>query len=66
MPPRMLPEPTPETRNFWDGCKAGELRLQRCTDCDGGSYFPPRTFCPRCGSRKVEAYKASAQGVLWT
>ena len=27
MPPRMLPEPTPETRHFWDGCKAGEFRL---------------------------------------
>ncbi|MDB5417559.1 MAG: DNA-binding protein, partial [Phenylobacterium sp.] len=32
MPPRMLPEPTPETRHFWDGCSKGELRLQRCTD----------------------------------
>src|SRR3984885_909283 len=66
MPPRMLPEPTPETRHFWDGCKAGELRLQRCTDCDGGSYFPPRPFCPRCGSRKVGDYAASGNGVLWS
>jgi hypothetical protein len=49
MPPRILPEPTPETRHFWDGCKAGELRLQRCVECDGGSYFPPRPFCPKCG-----------------
>jgi len=62
----MLPEPTPETRHFWDGCKAGELRLQRCADCDGGSYFPPRPFCPKCGSRKVEDYAASGRGVLWS
>ena len=66
MPPRMLPDPTPETRHFWEGCKAGELRLQRCKDCDGGSYFPPRPFCPRCGSRKVEVFKASGKGVLWS
>ena len=66
MPPRMLPEPTPETRHFWEGCKAGELRLQRCTECDGGSYFPPRPFCPKCGGRKVETYKASGKGVLWS
>lgn len=66
MPPRILPEPTPETRHFWDGCKEGELRLQRCTDCDGGSYFPPRPFCPRCGSRNVEVYAASGKAVLWS
>ncbi len=66
MPPRMLPEPTPETREFWNGCKAGELRLQRCTECDGGSYFPPRPFCPACGCREVEVYTASGQGVLWS
>lgn len=66
MPPRMLPEPTPETRHFWDGCREGELRLQRCTDCDGEAYFPPRPFCPKCGSRKVEVFKATGRGVLWS
>lgn len=66
MPSRMLPEPTPETRHFWEGCKAGELRLQRCTACDGGSYFPPRPFCPKCGSRDVEVHKATGKGVLWS
>jgi uncharacterized OB-fold protein len=66
MPPRMLPEPTPETRHFWDGCREGELRLQRCTDCDGEAYFPPRPFCPNCGSRNVEVFKASGKGVLWS
>jgi uncharacterized OB-fold protein len=61
----MLPEPTPETRHFWDGCKEGELRLQRCMSCQG-AYFPPRAFCPKCGSRDVEVYKASGKGVLWS
>jgi uncharacterized OB-fold protein len=65
MPPRMLPEPTPETRHFWDGCKQGELRLQRCTKC-AESYFPPRPFCPACGCREVEVYPASGNGVLWS
>ena len=65
MPPRMLPEPTPETRHFWDGCKAGELRLQRCTACRQ-TYFPPRAFCPKCASRDVEVYAASGRGVLWS
>lgn len=63
---RMAPQPTPETRHFWDGCKAGELRLQKCVSCDGGAYFPPRPFCPKCGSRDVEVFKASGKGVLYS
>jgi uncharacterized OB-fold protein len=62
---RDLPEPTPETQHFWDGCKAGELRLQRCSDCTK-AYFPPRPFCPRCGSRKVEVFAASGQATLYS
>jgi hypothetical protein len=26
-PARAKPKPTPETQHFWDGTKAGELRL---------------------------------------
>jgi hypothetical protein len=63
---RPLPVPTPETAHFWDGCKAGELRLQRCTACDGGSYFPPRPFCPACGSRDVEVFPASGKASLYS
>ncbi len=66
MPQRMLPEPTPETRHFWDGCREGELRLQRCADCKSASYFPPRPFCPRCGSRNVEVHAASGRAILYS
>jgi len=66
MPPRLLPEPTPETKEFWEGCKAGELRLQKCNDCDGGSYFPPRPFCPKCASRNVASYAASGKASLYS
>ncbi len=62
---RPLPLPTPETRHFWDGTRNGELRLQRCTACKE-SYFPPRPFCPACGSREVEVYKASGKATLYS
>ena len=61
--PRSLPEPTPETEHFWEGTRAGELRLQRCRDC-GEIYFPPRPFCPACASRNVEVFAASGRGSL--
>ena len=62
---RPLPLPTPETRHFWEGTQNGELRLQRCTACKE-SYFPPRPFCPACGSRAVEVYKASGKATLYS
>ena len=60
---RPLPKPTPETQHFWDGAKAGELRLQSCNDC-AKTYFPPRPFCPKCGSRSVKVVAASGKAKL--
>lgn len=60
---RPVPRPTPETQHFWDGTKAGELRLQRCDDC-AHTYFPPRPFCPGCGSRAIDVVVASGKATL--
>ena len=66
MPPsRPLPQPTPETLHFWEGTRAGELRLQRCSDCEH-TYFPPRPFCPDCSSRAVEVFAASGRATLYS
>ncbi len=62
---RARPVPTPETQHYWDGAKAGELRLQKCDAC-AKTYFPPRPFCPGCGSRKVSVVKASGKGKLYS
>ncbi len=62
---RPLPEPTPETQDFWDGCLKGELRIQRCGDCRE-AYFPPRGFCPHCGSRNVASETASGRATLYS
>ncbi len=62
---RALPQPTPESQHFWDGCRSGELLLQRCCQC-AHSYFPPRPFCPLCGHREVEVYAASGKATLYS
>jgi hypothetical protein len=64
-PRRALPQPTPETRHFWEGARAGELRLQRCDAC-AHVYFPPRPFCPKCASRKVAVVRASGRATLYS
>jgi uncharacterized protein len=61
--PRTLPVATPETLHFWEGCRQGELRLQRCRSCTK-PYFPPRSFCPGCASRDVEVFAASGEATL--
>lgn len=64
-PRRPIPQPTPETRHFWDGTRAGELRLQRCDAC-AHVYFPPRPFCPKCASREVSVFAASGRATLYS
>lgn len=60
-----LPQPTPETQHFWDGCRDGKLLLQRCKDT-GKAYFPPRPFSPYTGSRDVEVFEASGKAKLFS
>ncbi len=62
---RIIPTPTPESQHYWDGARAGELRLQRCNACDK-AFFPPRKHCPECGARDVAVFKASGRGTLYS
>ena len=65
MTERAMPAPTPETRPFWDGCAARELRIQFCDDC-ARHYFYPRPACPRCGSAAVRWVRASGDATLYS
>jgi uncharacterized protein len=65
MASKPVPVPTPETKPFWDGCAAGELRIQRCTDCER-PYFYPRPVCPHCGSTDVGWFTASGDATLYS
>jgi uncharacterized OB-fold protein len=65
MTERALPAITPETRHFWEGTRTGELRLQKCGACDH-VYFPPRPFCPQCGSSDVSVFRASGRATLYS
>jgi uncharacterized OB-fold protein len=65
--PRPLPRETPLNRPFWDGCRAGILRLQRCLACKQAVFYP-RVCCPHCGNGALEWFDASGRGTLasWT
>lgn len=55
------PVPNADTAPFWEGCAAGELRLQRCTAC-GSAQFPPRALCAQCHGAVPGWEKSSARG----
>ncbi|MDT5086199.1 MAG: uncharacterized protein QOH54_5821 [Mycobacterium sp.] len=56
--------PNAETKPFWDGIIAGELRLQRCTGC-GRAVFYPRVVCPHCFSDRLSWFVAAGSGTVY-
>ncbi|GAA4088350.1 OB-fold domain-containing protein [Actinomadura miaoliensis] len=57
----MRPVTSLDTAFFWEGAKAGELRIQRCADC-GALRHPPGPMCPSCHSVARDHTVASGRG----
>jgi uncharacterized OB-fold protein len=64
-PARPLPLPDEVTAPFWEGCRRGELRMQRCAAC-ARFRFLPRPLCPRCRSFDSEWVRVSGDGTLFS
>ena len=60
-----IPSPSPQTKEFWEGAKAGKLMLPRCTDCNRVHWYP-RLICPHCHSMDLEWIEASGEGRIHT
>ena len=56
-----LPRLDDANRPFWDGARAGELRLQRCADC-GTFRFPAARACVRCHGTRSAWVATSGRG----
>ena len=63
LPP--LPQITAETRPFWESCKEGQLKLQRCADCSE-FRFPPSVACPNCSSMNCSWEPVSGMGSIFS
>ena len=59
-PPRTL---GPGHDEFWEGCRRGELRLQRCAEC-GHIPWPVVEACEVCGSEALSFERMSGRGRL--
>ena len=64
-PRRPRPGMNQDTAFFWDGLRAGELRIQRCNNC-GALEHPPTVRCVVCGSRDRGYLVASGRAQLYS
>lgn len=60
-----LPLANEDSQEYWEACKRGELRVQKCGDC-GHLRFPPAVLCPRCLSERHSWEKTSGRGKVYT
>jgi uncharacterized OB-fold protein len=52
-------------RPFWDGCRRGELLMQRCGHC-GRLRYPAAIVCPDCLSSATEWQAVSGHGKVFS
>lgn len=50
---------------FWSGLADGELRVQRCSECDTWRWSP-QLCCPRCLDESYEWCATSGTGTLYS
>ncbi len=59
----LRPQLNRDTGFFWEGTKAGELRVQRCASC-GTLRHPPGPSCPACHALRRDFVVASGRGTV--
>ncbi len=64
---RLRPNPTQDTKPYWDGLLEGRLLIQQCTDCSTFRHYP-RPVCPKCHSMAFKWCEIAGQGTVhsWT
>ena len=60
-----VPQPTALSRPHWEGCRRGELLVQRCAEC-GGYVFTPEPACTHCLADSLEWVPSSGKGTLYS
>ena len=62
---RPKPGMSDDTRFFWEGCAAGKLLIQRCTQCQTLRH-PPAPVCMACHSFDWDSVQASGRASLYS
>ena len=70
MPENLSDVPVPDLADplfgpYWEGTRAGRLRIQACAAC-GTLRWPPRYMCPACGSFETEWVERAPRGKVYS
>jgi uncharacterized OB-fold protein len=60
-----LYQPSPETKDFWDGVARRELRLKWCAPC-ARVHHPKRIVCTFCGNTELASKRAAGRGTVYS
>ncbi len=52
-------------KKFYEGISEGKVMATKCSKC-GEIYFPPQSYCNKCGSDSIEWIELSGSGELLT
>lgn len=63
--PITKPSPGPISEPYWEGCRAGELRFQRCDDC-GAATHTPAVLCANCASTALHWEVSTGLGAVYS
>jgi uncharacterized OB-fold protein len=61
----LRPQTNRDTEFFWEGTRAGELRIQTCAAC-GALRHPPGPSCPECHAHDRSYVVASGRGTVFS
>lgn len=64
-PPWLGPWVGDEDREFWEGARRGELRIQRCRSCGLHQHYA-RYLCVHCSADEPEWVTASGNGTVYS
>ncbi len=65
MSDKPLPEMQGNSEEFYLWCRRGDLRFQRCTECQAWRHVP-REMCAKCGSADWKWVKSRGKGTVFT
>ncbi len=60
-----LPAITEDGAPYWEGCRQGELRAQRCAACRR-LRWPPSVLCPHCLAQGGDWVALSGRGTVYS
>jgi uncharacterized OB-fold protein len=63
--PEILADMARPDAEYRAGLAAGELRYQRCADCDRAVFYP-RVVCPNCGGVELPFRVSSGLGTVYS